>query len=143
VCSECDLDPAERVEPIEDELGEPLLIDPLATLRPDGERVVGRETVLDDLASPENGEPAVLKELAWKVSGDPDEEERDNREEHGLGSGPAKNAIENSAPGGLGRMRLDLTHSVHDWLDVFDHPEFIQDQWLLPATGRKVGPART
>ena len=140
---ERELDPAERVQPVEDELGEPLLVDPLATVRPDGERVVGRQSVLDDLASTENGEPAVLEELARKVPGDPDEEERDNREEHRLGCRPAENAIESSGPGCLGRARWDLSHSVHDRLDVFNHPEFIQEQRPLPATDRKGGPART
>src|SRR5205807_1148772 len=81
---EGELGPSERVEAVKEKLGEPLLVDPLSSLRPDGERVVGGEAVLDDLAPAENRQPAVLEELARQIAGESDQEERNDGEEQGL-----------------------------------------------------------
>ena len=62
VRQERELDAAEREESVERNLREPLLVDPLDSLRPDGERVRVREAVRDDLPAADQGEPAVLDE---------------------------------------------------------------------------------
>ena len=52
-------DAADRVEPVDRELPEPLLVDPVAAARQRGERVVPRDAVVRDQAAADERKPAV------------------------------------------------------------------------------------
>src|SRR5438874_13257899 len=73
--------PAEHVEPVEAELGEPLLVDPVGAVSPDGEVVGVGEAVLYDLAPAQEREPAVLDELLRERNDEQPEPEGNERDE--------------------------------------------------------------
>ena len=58
-----ELDAAGGVQAVEEQLAEPLLVDPLLSLRPDREAVSQVEAVVGDLVPAEDREPAVGLEL--------------------------------------------------------------------------------
>ncbi len=60
-----ELESADSEQAVENEMGEPLLIDPASALSEDRQSVMRREAVLGDLAATHEREPAVLNELEW------------------------------------------------------------------------------
>jgi len=95
---------AEVVDAVEDQLCEPLLVDPANAVRHRHQLVVLRKAVLDDLAPADERQPAVADELEsgkpgehGGVEGDQDEGERlpdekareKRRHEHAIDIGPS------------------------------------------------------
>ncbi len=108
-----DLQPSERIQAVERELCEPLLIDPARAVRHDGQRLVRRQPVLPHLPAAGESQPAVARELERRQPRQREGVHADERDEVGLlrdereETGPARGRA--SADG-----TLEDSHSVKE-----------------------------
>src|SRR5205823_4997009 len=126
----------------EEELAEPLLVDPVAAVRPDRQRVVGRKAVMDDLVPAEDDEPTVGEEFPRKRERKAHHVESDDGKKQRLAETPGYD-VRDPASVDAGRRRRRGRDPVHDRLDVLDHRLSIELRATAGATDRKAGPGWT
>src|SRR5437660_980617 len=95
-------DPAENIEAVEDQLTEPLLIDPRTATRPDEQRILIGDAVPDHVSTAEERQPAVLHELLSdrEHPDKRDERDREQRQPMSLDSGEEPKAALTKRAGG-------------------------------------------
>src|SRR5439155_5837231 len=142
VAQQSDLDSAGSVEAVEEELAEPLLVDPVAAMRPDRQRVVDRKAVMHVLVPAEDDEPTVGEELSRKRERKAHDVESDDGEKQRLAETPGDD-VRDPASVDAGGWRRRGRDPVHDRLDVLDHRLSIELPATAGGTDRKAGPGWT
>ena len=115
-----ELDTAGCVKPVEEELSEPLLVDPMLAVRPDRERIPGGQAVMDDLVPSQHRVPAVGQELLRERSEDPDQIEADDGKEECL-AGYVDPRSSRCVHRRAGKAAGTATEPVGERFDVLDH----------------------
>ena len=94
---------AELEEPIEGQLREPLLVDPLGACRPCCQGIRARQSRVRDEAAADEREPAVLVQLVRKTCEESAGVRPDDDDEHALALGVAEDDVSESNQAGFHR----------------------------------------